>query len=68
MTPMPRYYFHLHGSGAADMDGQDFPDDAAAIAEAKDVAGDLRIGRVNVSQERIIVKNARRETIHEEPL
>jgi hypothetical protein len=65
---MPRYYFHLHGSGAADMDGQEFADDAAAIAEAKEVAGDLRIGRVNVSQERIVVKNARRETIHEEPL
>ena len=65
---MPRYYFHLHGSGAADMDGQDFSDDAAAIAEAKEVAGDLRIGRVNMSQERIVVKNARRETIHEEPL
>jgi hypothetical protein len=38
---MPRYYFHLHGSGAADMDGQEFADDAAAIAEAKEVAGTL---------------------------
>ena len=49
------------------MDGQDFPDDAAAIAEAKEVAGELRIGRVNVSQERVIVKSAKGETIHEEP-
>ena len=27
---MPRYFFHLHGSGATDSEGQEFPDDEAA--------------------------------------
>jgi hypothetical protein len=38
---MPRYFFHLHGSGARDTDGQEFPNDAAAREEARAVATDL---------------------------
>jgi hypothetical protein len=38
---MPRYFFHFRGSGANDLDGEEFADDAAAIAEAKLVARDL---------------------------
>ena len=65
---MPRYYFHMRGSGASDQDGEDFPDDAAAIAEAKVVACELRQGRNGSSHEHIVVTNEKGETIHEEPL
>jgi hypothetical protein len=66
---MPRYRFHLHGSGAMDLDGEELPDDAAAITEAKLVARDLRQGRHSPSrEERIVVTNEKGETIHEEPL
>jgi hypothetical protein len=65
---MPRYYLSLQGSGAADLDGQDFPDDAAAIIEVKKVAADLRQGHSGPSPERLVVKNEKGETIHEEPL
>ena len=65
---MPRYYFHFRGSGANDLDGQDLPDDAAAVAEAKVVAGELRVGRNDSSEEYIVVTKENGETIHEEPL
>ena len=65
---MPRYYFHLHGSGATDLDGQDFPADAAAIDEAKKIAADLRQGHSGQSPERLVVRNEKGETIYEEPL
>ena len=32
---MPLYFFHLHGSGARDMEGQEFADEAAAIQESR---------------------------------
>jgi hypothetical protein len=38
---MPRYFFHLHGSGAHDSEGQEFPNDDAARKEAAAVARDL---------------------------
>jgi hypothetical protein len=65
---MPRYYFHFRGSGANDLDGEDFADDAAAIAEAKVVARELRQGRKKSSPEHIVVTNEKGETIHEEPV
>ena len=65
---MPRYYFHFRGSGANDLDGQDFSDDAAAVAEAKEVARELRVGRNDSSEQYIVVTNENGETIHEEPL
>jgi hypothetical protein len=65
---MPRYYFHLRGSGAADLDGQEFPDDVSAIAEAKQVAQELARNNMAESHERIVVRNENGETIHEEPL
>ena len=52
---MPRYFFHLHGSGARDMDGQEFADDAAAIQESRLVARDLSRNRNPSSQERVVV-------------
>jgi hypothetical protein len=63
---MPRYYFNFRGSGANDLEGENFPDDAAAIAEAKIAARELRQGRKKGSLERIVVTNAQGETIHEQ--
>jgi len=51
---MPRYYFHFRGSGADDQDGQDLSDDAAAIAEAKVVAQEMRQGRTSNLNEHIV--------------
>jgi uncharacterized protein DUF6894 len=65
---MPRYFFHLHGSGARDLEGQDFADDEAARQEARGVARDLAQNRNPVSDERIVVTDAAGKVIHEEPL
>ncbi len=66
---MPRYYFHLHGSGANDLDGEDFPDDAAAIAEAKQVARELaKAPDKRSSPGHMVVTNEKGEMIHEERL
>ena len=40
---MPRYFFHMHGSGARDTEGQELPNDEAAREEAKAVARDLSV-------------------------
>ena len=63
---MPRYFFHLHGSGAKDIEGQEFPDDAAARKEAAAVARELSQGRHPSANERVVVTNAKGEVIHEE--
>jgi hypothetical protein len=65
---MPLYFFHLHSSGAQDAEGDDFPSDEAAREEAKAVAVDLTRNRVAVLAERLIVRNADGEIVHEEPL
>jgi len=65
---MPRYFFHLHGSGARDLEGQDFADDEAARQEARAVARDLAQNRNPASDERIVVTDAAGKVIHEEPL
>jgi hypothetical protein len=63
---MPRYFFHLHGSGARDTEGQEFPDDEAARQEARLVARELSQNRKVATDERLIVSNAKGEVIHEE--
>jgi uncharacterized protein DUF6894 len=65
---MPRYFFHMHGSGARDTEGQEFPDDAAARREAVAVARELSQNKQVATDERLIVTNAQGEVIHEEPL
>ncbi|MGA7251649.1 MAG: hypothetical protein WCC54_02705 [Pseudolabrys sp.] len=65
---MPRYFFHLHGSGARDTDGQDFANDDAAREEARAVATDLSRNRTPTTDERLIVTDADGQVIHEEPL
>jgi hypothetical protein len=63
---MPRYFFHLYGSGARDTEGQDFPDDEAARQEARLVARELSQNRKVATDERLIVTNEKGEVIHEE--
>ena len=58
----------MHGSGAEDLDGQDFPTDEAAREEARAVARDLSQNRNPATNEKIVVTNAKGEVIHEEPL
>jgi hypothetical protein len=65
---MPRYFFHLHGSGASDTEGQELPNDEAARNEARAVARDLSRNKTGTTQERLIVTNADGKIIHEEPL
>ena len=65
---MPLYFFHLHGSDVRDIEGQDFPSDEAAHEEAKAVAADLTRNKIAVLAERLIVRNADGEIVHEEPL
>ena len=65
---MPRYFFHLSGSGARDDEGQDFPDEGAARQEAIDVARELSRERFVSADDRIIVTDAAGNIVHEEPL
>jgi hypothetical protein len=65
---MPRYYFHLHGSGARDLEGQEFPNDEGAREEAKAVAADLSRGRTATTDERLVLTDANGTVIHEEAL
>jgi hypothetical protein len=63
---MPRYFFHLHGSGARDTEGQELPDNEAARQEARLVARELSQNRKVATDERLIVTNEKGEVIHEE--
>jgi hypothetical protein len=65
---MPRYFFHLHGSGARDTEGQEFPNDEAAREEAVAVARELSHNKSVVTADRLLVTNADGKVIHEEPL
>jgi uncharacterized protein DUF6894 len=65
---MPRYFFHLHGSGARDTEGQDFANDEAAREEARVVARELSQNKFPTTDARLIVTNADGTVIHEEPL
>jgi len=65
---MPRYYFHLRGSGARDTDGQELPNDEAARAEAIAVARDLAKNKTSATDEHVVVTDANGKVIHEEPL
>lgn len=65
---MPRYFFHLSGSGARDIEGQDFPDDEAAREEAKLAARELSQSSRVPKDERIVITDAGGKIIHEEPL
>ena len=65
---MPRYFFHLSGSGARDAEGQDLADDDAARQEARLAARELSESSRIPKDERIVVTDADGTIIHEEPL
>jgi hypothetical protein len=65
---VPRYFFHLHGSGARDTEGQEFPNDDAARREAVLIARELSKNRTLSANARLVVTNDKGEIIHEEPL
>jgi len=56
---MMRYFFHLEdGACIRDPKGVDFPDDAAALQEAANIAQELSKARVHAYEWRVVVKNA----------
>jgi hypothetical protein len=56
---MMRYFFHLEdGACIRDPKGVDFPDDAAALQEAANIAEELSKARVHAHEWRVVVKNA----------
>ncbi|HVQ79637.1 MAG: hypothetical protein WAK36_22860 [Pseudolabrys sp.] len=65
---MPRYYFHLRGSGARDTEGQEFPNEEVAREEARAVARDLSRNKAVTTHELLVVTDANGKVIHEEPL
>jgi hypothetical protein len=65
---MSLYYFHLRGSGARDLEGEEFPNDDAAREEARAVARDLSRNRNPAMHECLLVTNITGEVLHEEPL
>ena len=65
---MPRYFFHLQGSGAQDLEGQELSDDETARQEAKAVARELARNRMFALEELVVIRNADGKIIHQEPL
>ena len=64
-----RYFFHLEdGACIRDPKGVDFPDDAAALAEAAAIAQELSKQRVHAYQWRVVVKNAKGVRVGAVPL
>ena len=65
---MPRYFFELKGSGATDLEGSELPNDAAARAEAVQVAKELALNNPAASGYVVVVRTERGEIVHEVPL
>jgi hypothetical protein len=54
-----RYFFHLEdGTCIRDPKGDEFPDDAAALLEAANVAQELSKLQLHAHEWRVVVKNA----------
>lgn len=62
---MPRYFFHLQGSGAKDLDGGEFPNDEAARQEAVMVVREVSRSRAFTPSEKIVVTNDNGQVIYE---
>jgi hypothetical protein len=64
-----KYFFHLEdGTCIRDPKGDEFPDDAAALLEAANVAQELSKLRVHAHEWRVVVKNADGRRIGSVPL
>ncbi len=64
-----RYFFHLEdGHCIRDPQGEEFPDDAAAMREAVTVARELAKAQVHAAEWQVVVKNAAGRRIGSVPL
>lgn len=64
-----RYFFHLEdGHCIRDPQGEEFPDDAAAMREAVTVARELAKAQVHAAEWHVVVKNADGRRIGSVPL
>jgi hypothetical protein len=63
------YFFHLEdGTCIRDPQGEEFPDDAAALLEAAKVAHELAKAPVHACEWRVVVKNATGRRVGSVPL
>ena len=63
---MPRYFFNLAPGHPIYEEGEQLPDDAAAIEAARQTAREmLRDGPSNIPDERVVVSNEKLELIQE---
>ena len=66
---MPYYFFHLeNGERLTDDEGEEFPDDRAALREAELIAGDLSKNQISRTNLKAIVTNRKGEQVCEVPL
>jgi hypothetical protein len=66
---MSRFYFdYVDGRYIEDREGEDHPDDTAALDAARQVASELARNRAAVPDARIVLKNERGLVIAEVPL
>jgi hypothetical protein len=66
---MTCYFFHIeNGERLPDDEGEEFPDDQAALREAKLIAGDLSKNQISRANLRVIVTNRKGEQVCEVPL
>ena len=66
---MPCYFFHIeNGDCLTDDEGEEFPDDPAALREAELIAGDLSKNQISPTNLRVIVTDRKGEQVCEVPL
>jgi hypothetical protein len=66
---MPRYLFHIeNGERVTSDEGEEFPDDQAALREAELIAGDLSKNKTGPTNLRVIVTNREGHQVGEVPL
>lgn len=64
-----KYFFHLEdGTCIRDPKGEEFPNDAAAMLEAANVARELSKAQVHAYEWRVVVKNASGHHVGSVPL
>ena len=63
---MPRYFFNLVPGQPLDEEGEELPDDAAAMEAARQTVREmLRDGPSTIPDERVVVSNEKGELVHE---
>ena len=63
---MPCYFFHIeNGERLTDDEGEEFPDDPAALREAELIAGDLSKNQISPTNLKVIVTDRKGEQVCE---